>query len=64
MGYRCFVVANSDFEAAVVMTSSDIGAEFIQEIVRSVAQEYGCVDYPLKWYSSWCNGDPAARANA
>jgi CubicO group peptidase (beta-lactamase class C family) len=50
MGYRCFIVAYSDREAgqgAVVMTNSDNGAEFIQEIVRSIAQEYGWVDYPL-----------------
>ncbi|HEU0297141.1 MAG TPA: serine hydrolase domain-containing protein, partial [Anaerolineales bacterium] len=48
MGYRCFIVAYSDLgQGAVVMTNSDNGAEFIQEIVRSIAQEYGWVDYSL-----------------
>ena len=47
-GYRCFVVAyvNSG-EGAIVMTNSDNGFELIQEIVRSIAKEYGWPDYPL-----------------
>jgi len=31
----------------VVMTNSEDGADFIQEIVRSIAQEYDWADYPL-----------------
>ena len=47
-GYRAFIVAyvNSG-EGAIVMTNSDNGAELIQEIVRSIAKEYGWPDYPL-----------------
>lgn len=47
-GYRCFIVAylNSG-EAAIVMTNSDNAFELIQEIVRSIAKEYGWLDYPL-----------------
>ena len=50
MGYSCFIVAYSDHEAgqgAAVMTSSDNGFEFVQEICRSIAKEYGWVDYPV-----------------
>jgi hypothetical protein len=47
-GYRCFIVAyvNSG-EGAIVMTNSDNSFELIQEIVRSIAKEYGWLDYPL-----------------
>ena len=47
-GYRAFIVAyvNSG-EGAIVMTNSDNGADLIQEIVRSIAKEYGWPDYPL-----------------
>ena len=46
-GYRCFIVAyvNSG-EGAIVMTNSDNAFELIQEIVRSIAKEYGWRDYP------------------
>jgi CubicO group peptidase (beta-lactamase class C family) len=46
-GYRCFIVAyvNSG-EGAIVMTNSDNGFELIQEIVRSIAKEYGWPHYP------------------
>ena len=47
-GYRAFIVAYVDSgEGAIVMTNSDNGAELIQEIVRSIAKEYGWPDYPL-----------------
>jgi hypothetical protein len=29
------------------MTNSDNGGELIQEIIRSVAMEYGWLDYPF-----------------
>jgi hypothetical protein len=29
------------------MTNSDNGAELVQEIVRSIAKEYGWPDYPF-----------------
>ena len=47
-GYRGFIVAyvNSG-EGAIVMTNSDNAFELIQEIVRSIAKEYGWLDYPL-----------------
>ena len=48
MGYRCFMLAYCEAgPGAVVMTNSDNGADFIQEIVRSIAQEYDWADYPL-----------------
>jgi hypothetical protein len=34
-------------QGAIVMTNSDNGFELIQEIVRSIAKEYGWPDYPL-----------------
>lgn len=47
-GYTCFIVAYSDTgQGAVVMTNSDNGREFIQEIIRSIAKEYHRLDYPL-----------------
>ncbi|HKY42511.1 MAG TPA: serine hydrolase domain-containing protein, partial [Pyrinomonadaceae bacterium] len=47
-GYRCFIVAYVNAtEGAIVMTNSDNGFELIQEIVRSIAKEYGWLDYPL-----------------
>jgi CubicO group peptidase (beta-lactamase class C family) len=47
-GYRCFLVAYSDLgQGAVVMTNSDNGFELVQEIIRSIAREYGWVDYPF-----------------
>ena len=47
-GYRCFLVAYSDLgQGAVVMTNSDNGFELVQEIIRSIAKEYGWVDYPF-----------------
>ena len=51
-GYGCSMVAHGERAAgqgAAVMTNSENGAEFIQEIVRSIAQEHGWVDYPLDW---------------
>lgn len=47
-GYRCFLVAYNHLgQGAIVMTNSDNGAELVQEIVRSIAKEYGWPDYPL-----------------
>ena len=47
-GYRRFLVAYSDLgQGAVVMTNSDNGFELVQEIIRSIAKEYGWVDYPF-----------------
>jgi len=41
MGYSCFIVAYCEIgQGAVVMTNSDNGFEFIQEVVRSTAREY------------------------
>ena len=47
-GYRCFLVAYNHLgQGAIVMTNSDNGAELVQEIVRSIAREYGWPDYPF-----------------
>ena len=47
-GYRCFIVAYNDLgQGAIVMTNSDNGFELVQEIVRSIAKEYGWPDYPF-----------------
>lgn len=48
VGYTCFIVVYLDRgQGAVVMTNSDNGRELIQEIVRSIAKEYGWPEYPL-----------------
>ena len=49
-GYQCFLVAyiESGQGVGVVMTNSDNAFELIQEIVRSIANEYRWPDYPLK----------------
>jgi CubicO group peptidase (beta-lactamase class C family) len=45
VGYRCYTVAYSNIgQGAVVMTNSDNGFALIQEIIRSIATEYGWVD--------------------
>jgi len=45
-GYRCLMVAYADGgKGAVVMTNSDRGGELAAEIMRSVAKEYGWLDY-------------------
>ena len=45
-GYRCVMVAYSDGgQGAVVMTNSDSGGALAAEIMRSVAKEYGWLDY-------------------
>ena len=49
-GYCCFMVAYCEREAgqgAVVMTNSENGFWFIQEIVEQIAKTYGWADYPL-----------------
>ena len=49
VGYTCFIVAYSETgQGAIVMTNSDNGREFIQEIVRSIAKEYAWQDYPYR----------------
>lgn len=46
IGYRCLLVAYSATgQGAVVMTNSDRGAALSAEIMRSIAREYGWVDY-------------------
>jgi CubicO group peptidase (beta-lactamase class C family) len=45
-GYRCLLVAYaSTGQGAVVMTNSDRGAALSAEIMRSIAREYGWLDY-------------------
>ncbi|MGH9943387.1 MAG: serine hydrolase [Pyrinomonadaceae bacterium] len=45
-GYRCVLVAYTGTgQGAVVMTNSDRGGELAAEMMRSVAQEYGWLDY-------------------
>lgn len=39
-GFRCSLVCLDSGKGAVVMTNSDTGAKLIQEIMRSIAQEY------------------------
>jgi CubicO group peptidase (beta-lactamase class C family) len=47
-GYRCFLVAYNHLgQGAIVMTNSDNGAELVQEVVRTIAREYGWPDYPF-----------------
>ena len=45
-GYRCLMVAyNDDGKGAVVMTNSDNGYALAEEILRSIAKEYGWFEY-------------------
>jgi CubicO group peptidase (beta-lactamase class C family) len=45
-GYRCLLVAFTNTgQGAVVMTNSDSGSSLGEEVLRSIAKEYGWVDY-------------------
>jgi CubicO group peptidase (beta-lactamase class C family) len=44
-GYRCLLVAYEDGEGAVVMTNSDNGGVIMEEVMRSIAFEYGWPDF-------------------
>jgi CubicO group peptidase (beta-lactamase class C family) len=45
-GYRCLMVAYTDSgQGAVVMTNSVNGTNFTEEIMRSIAKEYGWFEY-------------------
>ncbi len=45
-GYRCSLVAfRNSGQGAVVMTNSDRGGAVAEEVLRSIAKEYGWVDY-------------------
>jgi len=44
-GYRCLLVAYEDGEGAVVMTNSDNGGVLMEEVMRSIAFEYGWPDF-------------------
>lgn len=45
-GYRCLMVAYNDSgQGAVVMTNSDKGDALTEEIIRSIAKEYGWFEY-------------------
>ena len=45
-GYRCLLVAYKNTgQGAVVMTNSDKGSSVADELLRSIAKEYGWVDY-------------------
>ncbi len=48
-GYQCRLVAyNHTGQGAVVMTNSDRGSLLAEEVLRSIAREYGWVDYVPK----------------
>jgi len=45
-GYRCVLVAYKNTgQGAVVMTNADRGSSLADEVLRSIAREYGWVDY-------------------
>lgn len=45
-GYRCILVAyKSTGQGAVIMTNSDRGSPLTEEVLRSIASEYGWPDY-------------------
>jgi CubicO group peptidase (beta-lactamase class C family) len=44
-GFRCLLVAYQEGDGAVVMTNSDNGGPLIEEILRTIAHEYGWPDY-------------------
>jgi len=45
LGYRCEMVAYLDGEGAVVMTNSDSGDPLVDQVLASVATEYGWPDF-------------------
>jgi CubicO group peptidase (beta-lactamase class C family) len=45
VGYQCFLMAYVDGDGAVIMTNGDDGGELSQEIVRTIAAEYGWPDF-------------------
>ncbi|MCA1601501.1 MAG: serine hydrolase, partial [Acidobacteria bacterium] len=48
-GYRCLLVAfKNTGQGAVVMTNSDRGSALVDELLRSIAKEYGWTDYLAK----------------
>lgn len=57
-GFRCHLVAfNNRGQGAVVMTNSDNGSALAQEIIRSIAAEYG-------WAESFINEREVAKVGA
>jgi CubicO group peptidase (beta-lactamase class C family) len=44
-GYRCLLVAYEDGEGAVVMTNSDSGGQFMDEVMRTIAHIYQWPDF-------------------
>lgn len=44
-GYRCLLVAYEDGDGAVVMTNGDNGGVLMEEVMRSIAFEYGWPDF-------------------
>ena len=47
-GYRCTMVAYNTGQGAVIMTNSDKGDRLADEIMRSIAREYGWSEYQPK----------------
>jgi hypothetical protein len=48
-GYRCLLIAYKNTgQGAVIMTNSDSGSSLADEVLRSIAREYGWVDYLSK----------------
>jgi CubicO group peptidase (beta-lactamase class C family) len=48
-GFRCFLFAYAETgQGAIIMTNSDNGGPLANEILRSIAREYGWPDYTVK----------------
>lgn len=47
-GYKCFMVMYQNGQGVVIMTNSERGDRLVDEILRSVAKEYGWSDYKPK----------------
>ncbi len=44
-GYRCFYMGYENGDGVVIMTNSDAGGDLYQEVLTSLAREYGWPDY-------------------
>jgi CubicO group peptidase (beta-lactamase class C family) len=63
-GYRCRLTASkTGGQAVVVMTNSDGALPLLDEVVNTIAQEYGWPDYlPAAWVPAALDRDLAAQA--
>ena len=60
-GYRCRYFSYEDGDGAVVMTNSDNGGALYQEVLASVAREYGWTDFKPEQRTAAATAPPVAE---